>query len=75
MSRRRSVEVFSLSFLDCICCGFGAMILMPLYFQAVRPPVLKDYFDPRLRQILRLTPTERQVVVKYTVETRDVPRR
>src|SRR5262245_21430324 len=25
--RRRSVEVFSLSFLDCICCGFGAVIL------------------------------------------------
>jgi hypothetical protein len=28
MSRkRRSVEVSSLSFLDCICCGFGAVIL------------------------------------------------
>jgi hypothetical protein len=25
--RRRQVEVFSLSFLDCICCGFGAVIL------------------------------------------------
>ncbi|MCL4821179.1 MAG: VWA domain-containing protein [Vicinamibacteria bacterium] len=25
---RREVEVFSLSFLDCICCGFGAMILL-----------------------------------------------
>lgn len=25
--RKRSVEVFSLSFLDCICCGFGAVIL------------------------------------------------
>ncbi|HEY6481894.1 MAG TPA: hypothetical protein VIY54_00030 [Steroidobacteraceae bacterium] len=25
---RRSVEVFSLSFLDCICCGFGAIILL-----------------------------------------------
>ncbi|MFO1450845.1 MAG: hypothetical protein U1F61_21990 [Opitutaceae bacterium] len=28
MIRRRKVEVFSLSFLDCICCGFGAMILI-----------------------------------------------
>jgi hypothetical protein len=26
-NRRRTVEVFSLSFLDCICCGFGAVIL------------------------------------------------
>jgi hypothetical protein len=24
----RDVEIFSLSFLDCICCGFGAMILL-----------------------------------------------
>ncbi|MEJ0099668.1 MAG: vWA domain-containing protein [Pseudomonadota bacterium] len=27
MPRRRKVEVFSLSFLDCICCGFGAVVL------------------------------------------------
>src|SRR5262249_14018104 len=26
-ARRRPVEVFTLSFLDCICCGFGAVIL------------------------------------------------
>ena len=27
-SKRREVEVFSLSFLDCICCGFGAVLLV-----------------------------------------------
>ena len=26
--KRREFEVFSLSFLDCICCGFGAIILL-----------------------------------------------
>ena len=26
--KRRDLEVFSLSFLDCICCGFGAIILL-----------------------------------------------
>jgi len=26
--KRKSLEIFSLSFLDCICCGFGAIILM-----------------------------------------------
>jgi hypothetical protein len=26
--RERDIEVFNLSFLDCICCGFGAMILL-----------------------------------------------
>eukprot|EP01031_Cornospumella_fuschlensis_P001702 gene1702-2125_t len=27
-AKRREVEVFSLSFLDCICCGFGAVLLV-----------------------------------------------
>lgn len=26
--KRRSIEVFSLSFLDCLCCGFGAILLL-----------------------------------------------
>ena len=26
--KRRETEVFSLSFLDVICCGFGAIILL-----------------------------------------------
>jgi hypothetical protein len=28
MMRRRQTQVFSLAFLDCICCGFGAVILI-----------------------------------------------
>lgn len=28
MIRRRTAQTFSLSFLDCICCGFGAIILI-----------------------------------------------
>jgi hypothetical protein len=35
--KRHPVEVFSLSFLDCICCGFGAIILLL---------VLTEYGDP-----------------------------
>ena len=27
MARRRETNIFSLSLLDCICCGFGALIL------------------------------------------------
>lgn len=37
MSRRRNVEVFSLSFLDCICCGFGAIILLLVMTEVARP--------------------------------------
>jgi hypothetical protein len=28
MIRRRPTQIFSLAFLDCICCGFGAIILL-----------------------------------------------
>ena len=41
MRRRRSVEVFSLSFLDCICCGFGAIILLLVLTEVGRPAVLE----------------------------------
>lgn len=27
LGKRRKIEIFTLSFLDCICCGFGAVIL------------------------------------------------
>jgi hypothetical protein len=39
--RRRETEVFSLSFLDCICCGFGAMILLLVLTQVQQPVVLE----------------------------------
>ena len=37
MRRRRAVEVFSLSFLDCICCGFGAIILLLVLTEVGQP--------------------------------------
>jgi hypothetical protein len=32
--RRRKVEAFGLSFLDCICCGFGAVLLIYVFMSA-----------------------------------------
>ena len=37
MKKRRNIEAFSLSFLDCICCGFGAIVLLL---------VLSKIYDP-----------------------------
>jgi hypothetical protein len=34
MRKRRAFEVFTLSFLDCICCGFGAVVLFYTIVQA-----------------------------------------
>jgi hypothetical protein len=42
MARRRQVEVFSLSFLDCICCGFGAIILLLVLTEIGRPVKLEE---------------------------------
>jgi hypothetical protein len=41
MRRRRAVEVFSLSFLDCICCGFGAIILLLVLTEVGQPVELE----------------------------------
>jgi hypothetical protein len=39
--KRREVEVAGLSFLDCICCGFGAVILL-LVIVKVHDPILTE---------------------------------
>jgi hypothetical protein len=39
--RRREAEVFSLSFLDCICCGFGAIILLLVLSKLGEPKALE----------------------------------
>jgi hypothetical protein len=40
--KRHSVEVFSLSFLDCICCGFGAIILLLVLTEVGDPIQLQE---------------------------------
>ena len=40
--QRRDTEVFSLSFLDCICCGFGAIILLMVLTEVGQPIQLED---------------------------------
>lgn len=44
-----------------------------LYLKQSRPPVLKDYFNPRLCRIVCLPPTARHVRIRFTTETFDVP--
>jgi hypothetical protein len=44
------------------------------YLRSPRPPVLKDYFDPELRRVVRLVPTTRHVRVRFTIEEADLPR-
>jgi hypothetical protein len=39
--RRRNIEAFSLSFLDCICCGFGAIILLLVLSKIYEPMIIE----------------------------------
>ncbi|MDG1132756.1 MAG: hypothetical protein P8N67_00140 [Pseudomonadales bacterium] len=41
MRERRGVEEFSVSFLDVICCGFGAIILLLMLTKTFQPEVLE----------------------------------
>jgi len=44
-AKRRETEVFSLAFLDCICCGFGAMILVFILTIPQKTAVDKESLD------------------------------
>ena len=41
MRKRRGIEEFSVSFLDVICCGFGAIILLLMITKTVQPVLLE----------------------------------
>ena len=41
MRQRRAAAEFSLSFLDVICCGFGAVILLLMITKTVQPQILE----------------------------------
>jgi len=42
MKRRKEIETFSMSFLDCICCGFGAIILLLVLTKTAEPMILEE---------------------------------
>jgi hypothetical protein len=52
---RRTVEVFSLSFLDCICCGFGAIILLLVLTEYGQPIQIEESRQRLNGQLLLLT--------------------
>ena len=53
-TRRRDIEIFSLSFLDCICCAFGAIILLFVLSKFGEPIVLEQTRSDLDATIVRL---------------------
>ena len=72
MRRRRNVEAFSLSFLDCICCGFGAIILL-LVLSKIYEPVIIEKTQDDLEQLIALLQQELfEIRGETTVINRDL---
>jgi len=53
-NRRRDIEVFSLSFLDCICCGFGAIILLFILSKFAEPIIIEELREDYQSVLVRL---------------------
>ena len=76
-SRRRDIQVFSLSFLDCICCGFGAIILLFVLSKFAEPVIIEEVKEDLQAVILRLEQEifeirgETQVFNRKLTEKRD----
>ena len=52
--RKRGINVFSLSFLDCICCGFGAIILLFVLSRFSEPNIIEEKSEDLRARIVRL---------------------
>jgi len=52
--QRRGIDPFSLSFLDCICCGFGAIILLLTLTRMSEPKAIEEASQQLDGQIARL---------------------
>ena len=66
MPSRRPMEQFSLSFLDVICCGFGAVILLLMITKTVEPQLI----EATLKALEDRAITLREQVFELRGETR-----
>lgn len=72
MRRRRNVEAFSLSFLDCICCGFGAIILLLVLSKIYEPMIIEKTQDDLESLIALLQQELFEIRGETTVINRDL---
>jgi hypothetical protein len=51
---KRNIDIFSLSFLDCICCAFGALILLFVLSKFAEPVVIEALSEEYTGKIARM---------------------
>ena len=72
MRRRRNIEAFSLSFLDCISCGFGAILLLLVLSKIYEPTVIEKSEEDLDKLIAMLTEELYQIRGDTTVINREL---
>jgi hypothetical protein len=70
--RRRNIEVFSLSFLDCICCGFGAIILLFVLSKFAQPMIIEKVREDLNSVIIQLEEELHEIRGEAKVLNRDL---
>jgi len=71
-NRRRDIEVFSLSFLDVICCGFGAIILLFVLSTFAEPVIIEQIREDLQAEIARLEQTLHEIRGQTAVFDREL---
>ena len=72
MPKRRPTPEISLSFLDVICCGFGAVILLLMITKTVEPQVLEESTTIAEGRVAELTEQLFEIRGETTVLNRDL---
>ena len=70
--RRRDIQIFSLSFLDCICCGFGAVILLFVLSKFAEPLIIEEVKVDLEAKIIRLEEELVEIRGETTILNRDL---
>jgi len=75
MRQRRPAAEFSISFLDVICCGFGAVILLLMITKTVQPQILERSTVDAAARVAELTEQLFEIRGETTVLNRDLAAR
>lgn len=73
--KRRPIEVFSMSFLDMISCGFGAIILLFVLSLALEPATLEHITSDLSGKIEQIEDEREQLVVKSQTLQRELTKK
>ena len=70
--RRRDIDIFSLSFLDVICCAFGAIILLFVLSKFAEPVIIEEVHVDLQAEIARLEEELHQIRGETVVLDREL---